>query len=127
MTNYLTVIVVALLDVFILSIWYSPLLFANLWSRLTKIKLKLTGGMVVIGIIGSLITSYVLSFVVSTLGLSGFWNGVMLGALVWIGFIVPFLLNEVIYEKRDLSLYVLNVTGYLLILTVSAGIFAVWH
>ena len=128
MVNYLAVIVVTVIGYVIMALWYSSMFFGNLWMRLTKIKgAKMSPGIMIIGLIAGFITTLVLASIISLVSITGFIDGALAGVCLWLGFLAPFLLNEVLYEKRKFALYLLNVVGYLLILFVSGGILAVWQ
>lgn len=127
MINYWAVIGVAIVGYVILALWYAPFLFGKLWARLTKSKgMGMNFSIVIAGLVAALITSFVLSLVVAMFSVTDFAGGAAVGLLVWIGFVAPLMLNEVLYEKRSFALYLLNAMGYLVVLAVSGGLLAVW-
>jgi len=128
MMNYLAILVVSIVSYIILALWYSPVLFGKLWMKLTKIKnMKMGPSIMILGLIFGLLSTTILSFIINSLGIQGFLNGAVMGATMWLGFLVPFMINEVFYEKRSPQLFLLNITGYLIILLVSGGILAIWQ
>ncbi|MGA2350613.1 MAG: DUF1761 domain-containing protein [Terracidiphilus sp.] len=112
------------------AIWYS-LFFAKPWMALTghvpgsRPKGAIVG--MISSFIGSLILSFMLAHVILWSGASTVCFGALIGFICWLGFTVPPLFAETIYEQRPYKLFAIN-AGYWLTALLGSGILlAVWH
>ncbi len=132
--NYLAVLVAAVVAMVIGGLWYSPLLFRNLWMRLAgkttkdleKAKQKGMGKLYLLAFIAALVTSYVLAHFVDYLEATTISSGMTAGFWLWLGFIATTTLNSVLWEGKSFKLYILNNAHLLLNLLVMGAILAVW-
>lgn len=132
--NYLAVLVSAVVGFVIGMLWYSPLLFGNIWVKLIgmskedleKAKKKGMAKTMLIAIISVLVMSFVLAHFVDIAGASTVTEGIQAGFLIWLGFIATVMLNSVLWENKPFRLYVLNIAHYFVVLIVMGAILAVW-
>lgn len=132
--NLLAVLVSAIASMIIGAFWYSPLLFGKIWMELMKIdkkklaemKKKGVGKSYVIAFIGALITSYVLGYFIDYVGATGISQGTRTAFLLWLGFVVPTLLNSILWEGKPVKLYLLNISHHLVSLITMGAILVVW-
>lgn len=132
--NYLAVLVSAVIGFVIGMLWYSPLLFGNIWVKLIgmskddleKAKKKGMAKTMSIAIISVMVMSFVLAHFVDIAGASTVLEGVQAGFLIWLGFIATVMLNSVLWENKSVKLYVLNIAHYFVVLIVMGAILAVW-
>lgn len=133
--NLLAVLISAIIGMVIGALWYSPLLFGNLWMKLSGLthekinKMKREGKVgrsYLLTFIATLVGAYVLAHFVSYVGAQGFWNGVQLGFWAWLGFMVPITLNDFLWGDRSFKLFLLNACHHLVAIVVMAGILSVW-
>jgi len=101
--NYSAVIVAALANYAIGSVWYG-VLFTKQWKTLSGIsEMKLAPGVIVLGLVASFLMSYVLAhaliFASGYMKMSGIGGGLMCGFFNWLGFIAPVTLGVVMYQK----------------------------
>ena len=131
--NYIAIVVSAIVSMIIGSLWYSPLLFGNLWMKLQgfskkdmgKAKQKGMGKLYLAAFIGSLLTAGVLGYLIDMVGKS-VSSGILIALLAWLGFIVTTLLGSVLWEGKPVSLYVLNILFHLVNLVVMGLILGMW-
>lgn len=128
--NYLAVVVAALANYLIGSLWYG-VLFRKPWQRLSGVReMKVTVLSVVLALIGALVTSYVLlhtlAFGSEYMKSYSVGTGLMGAFFIWLGFIAPVTLGAVIYEKRPWLLWVLNNAYWLISLLVMSIILTLW-
>ena len=103
--NYLAVGVSALVVFVASSLWYSPLLFGNVWMALRGLDpgAVSVNPMPVEAILGelarSLVVAYVLAHLIGRLGIANWGSAVRLGFWVWIGFPVMILAGSVMWEN----------------------------
>ncbi len=132
--NYGAMFVAAIVSMVIGGLWFSPILFGNLWMRLSGITQKQIdeakkNGMTMpyIGtFIALLVMNYVLAHFIDYVGATTLSAGAQAGFWLWLGFIAPIKLEIVFWEGKPFGLYVLNVAHYLVALLVSGMILAVW-
>ena len=85
----------------------------------------LVGGMVA-GIIGNLVTAYILARFIGYYGEFTFGSGILVGFMAWIGFVGAVTIGQVFYERRPFNLWLIN-NAYLLIgLLVMGAIIGLW-
>lgn len=135
--NYWAVLVSAVVSMIIGGLWYSPVLFGNLWMKLSGIteksmnEMKKKGGSAgksyFWSFIMTLISMYVLAHFVKYVSAVNFMDGIQLGAWAWLGFMVPLALNEVLWGGKSMKLFLLNAAHHLIAVCVGAGILAVWQ
>ena len=129
--NYLAVGVAALVTILIGAVWYSPLLFGNLWLKAngyTQEQMReKTGRALMVSLFCYLVMAFVLSVLVSYADVSTVLQGAFLGFLVWIGFLATLGLTAHVYSEKPLSIYVID-AGYQLVYAVAMGvILAAWR
>jgi hypothetical protein len=132
MVNYLTILVATIIGYIIGALWYSPLLFGNLWVKLMKfskidMEKSKKQGMAkqwITMFIATLILTYILSqFIVAG---AGWLHGLRIGALVWLGFLATTQIGIVLWEKKPFALYAINTLHYLVVLVVMGSILGAW-
>jgi hypothetical protein len=132
--NLVAVIVAAVMNMIVGAVWYSPVLFGNQWmriigiskKRLDKIKKRGMGKVYLIAFIGTFVMSYVLAMIVGYSGAFSFREGMEVGLWLGIGLIAPSMLGSVLWERRPVKLYLINVGYYFVSLSIAGGIIAVW-
>jgi hypothetical protein len=115
--NYVAVVAAMLSSMVVGSIWYARSVFGNTWIKLAKIDMdKNTGNVakpIVITMIVSLITAYVLAHV-TFLSNHFFGNSFLQDALstafwIWLGFTAARFITHDAFEGRPTKLTILNI------------------
>ncbi len=129
--NWLAVIVAALIPMGVGMVWYGPI-FGKAWMGLMELTeeeikegfspAKSYGGSFVMAII----MAFVLANVIDMAG-SGLMNGMMCGALLWLGFIVPYGFQSVAFEMKKTQIYVMSVAYNLVVLLLMGLVIGVWQ
>lgn len=128
--NHLAILVSAFYQWILGALWYS-LFFTKPWMALTghvpgsRPKGAVAG--MVSSFIGSLILSFVLAHVVLWSGAEGHLMGLFIGFICWLGFIVPPIFSETIYEQRSYKLFAINAGYWLVALLGSGALLAAWR
>lgn len=128
--NFWVVLGAAIASMVVGSLWYSPLMFAKPWMRLSGLteermnqaKARGMGGLYITQFVASLVMSYVLYhfiFLWDVAGLTELWQMVF---WLWLGFIATVLLGSVLWEGRPIRLYLINSLYWLVNIFVMAGI-----
>lgn len=134
--NYWAVLVAAVANMVLGSLWYGPL-FGKPWKammgftqeKMAAAKAKGMTTSYVIMIVGSLFMSWVMAhgiILANYLMVSGVAAGIKVGILNWIGFVAPVTVGAVIWEGKPWKLWYLNSGYYLVGLIMMGIILAVW-
>ena len=128
--NYLAIVVAALVNYVIGSLWYG-VIFSKSWMKLAGMKeMKVTAVSVIVALVGAFFTAYILAHAVifagSYMKTSGIGLGLTTGLFNWLGFIAPVTIGVVIYEKKPFMLWVLTNAYWLISLLVMGVILALW-
>ena len=79
-----------------------------------------------IGFLFTLLMSYILAHGIELLEVTTLGDAIELGFWIWLGFVVTFSANNVLYEGKHVMLFVIN-NGYsLLNLMLMASILTIW-
>jgi hypothetical protein len=140
--NWLAVIVATIVNMLIGAAWYSPLLFLKPWtaevektigkerfqllhqamrSKSTAIR---TYGLTAIG---AFLVSYVMGLIVDYRVADTLAEGVLVGVVTWVGFVVTTSLNTVLFEGRSPVVYLINNANHLVGFVVTGVILALWQ
>lgn len=131
--NYPAIIAAAAASMVVGFIWYSPLLFAKPWmkfSNLDEKKLKAaqkhmtkTYGM---SFVAALITAYVLATLLNTMLVASLAEGLILGVLVWLGFVATTMVTGVFFQEMPWGLFFINSGYQLASIAVMSIILTLW-
>ena len=130
--NHWAILVSALIQWFLGALWYSPALFARPWMSMVFVrkdsskKNSMILGMIA-SFIGSLVTSLMTAHVVIWSGASSYPAGMLIGFILWLGFIAAPLAASYIYEGRPFNLFAINSGYWLAGLLITGGLLAVWR
>ena len=129
--NYLAVVASAVVALVIGFIWYSPPVFGGRWMAYlgtTQAQLGNPGptGMAV-GIVASLLNAWVLAVLSLSLGGKSLTDGIVLGALAWLGFMATITAAQISFEKKPWGLWILNNAHNLLVQVLMAAIVTIWR
>jgi hypothetical protein len=128
--NLVVVVIAAVATMVIAFLWYSPLLFANPWmlamgydpndkAGLDEMR-KGAGKLYGISFLASLAAAFVLGKVVVVTVVTSIPYGMKVGFAMWLGFAATIQLNDMLFAKRPLKLFLIN-TGYQLVCYVVMG------
>lgn len=130
--NFIAVLVASVVTMAIGFFWYSPMLFGKPWMKLMgytdasiKEAKKEMGKTYAISFVLTLVSAYVLSHV---MGLSdNFYHysrimtGVSTAFWMWLGFVAPVQMTDVLFGKKVWKLFGIN-TGYQLASLLAMGV-----
>lgn len=135
--NLISVLVAAVVSFLLGWLWYSPVLFGNMWVKLNKFskthmnaaKKKGMKGMwsqMLLSFIGSMVMIYVLAILLINVGATTVGTAVSAAFMVWLGFFAVPMLNMVLWEGKPFVLYSIAVGHHLVVLVISAVILVLW-
>lgn len=130
--NFLSVLIAAVAAMAVGFVWYSPFLFAKPWMKLMgytaesmKSKQKEMGKTYLISFALTLLTTYVLYHVMvmsmNFFHYDSFSTGLTSAFWMWLGFIMPVQMTNVLFGKEVWKLFFIN-TGYQLASVLSMGV-----
>lgn len=128
--NYLAIIVAAIVNYIIATVWYA-VLFRKVWQKLTGIPdMKPSPLNIILSFIGSLVLSFVLYHSIvfgnAYFKMSGIVGGVIGGIFGWLGYIAPVTLTTKLYEKKPWGLWLLDNAFWLISLLIMGIILSSW-
>ena len=129
--NYLAVVVAAVVALVIGFIWYSPQVLGKRWMAYlgtTQAQLGNPGPSgIAVGVVASLLNAWVLAVLSLNLGGTSLTDGIMLGALAWLGFMATITAAQISFEKKPWGLWVLNNAHNLLVQVLMGAIVTIWR
>ena len=128
--NYLAVLATAVVNILLGMLWYSPILFGNIWMKaIGKTKKELGGAGVgyVFTIITALITAVVLALFIGYTQADTIFKGIQTGFWIWLGFVATTTLAGVLWEGQPLKVYLIYNGLQLVTFIVMGSILAVWR
>ncbi len=131
--NYWAVLVAALVNMFVGSMWYGPV-FGNLWKKLMGFTdesmkaMKLTATQAVaMGFVTALIMAYVLTHFAFMAGAVGASDALELAFWVWLGFFFTNSASSFLWEGKPIQLFLLNAAEQLVALVGMALVLVLWQ
>ena len=130
--NLIAVIVAACVNMAVGSAWYGPL-FGKLWMKFSgKTEESMKGDKAnmpkVMGamFVGAFVQAYVLAHVIRFAEVNTVLNGAITGFMLWLGFVAVTILQDVLFDKKNQNLAVIN-SGYNLVaLMINGALLAIW-
>lgn len=121
--NWVAIIVATIIPMVLGALWYSPILFAEPWTRAVGRSREELGDASIgylLSAIGAFLSAYVLARVVKWAEVDDLWNGALVGVLVWVGFVATVLGVTTFFAGRSRTLWLIN-SGYQLVSLVLMG------
>ncbi len=128
--NLLAVLVGGIISMVVGFFWYGPL-FGEAWMRMLgrtreEIESSSSASMYVVTFVVSLIAAFVLNLVVRAFGATSLLDGVVAGAVAWIGIGATSHVTNSIFEDRPTGIWLLFAAYQLVVSIIQGAIFAVW-
>ena len=127
--NWIAVLLGGVLSMVLGFLWYGPL-FGKLWLRTIGKRadeLKSSAGMYILAFVAALATAYVLAVLVSALGVTTWWRGAILGAVVSVGVGAASALVNGLFMRASFSSWLLFAFYQFVLYTVEGIVFAAWR
>ena len=129
--NFAAVITAALMSMVVGAFWYSPLLFANEWSRLvgkTAAELRARAkNAYPVAAIGALLQAYILAHFVQYAAATTAIDGAVTGFWLWLGFVAVTSAINSVFAARPWGLWRIDSAYFLVVLLLNGAILAVWQ
>lgn len=114
-SNWMGIIVAAIVSVIIGAVWYSLFLFGKRWMKLQGKNPRDSGRMMkgagpgfILILVSAIISAIVLQLLISSLNIGSAWIGAALGLAVWIGFVATSNFSMAIMSRKPAKLYILE-------------------
>lgn len=124
---YLGVIIAIFVNQFIGALWYSPRLFGLAWAKaqhLDMSKMKALPKHYVGAIFIGVVLVLCITIIQIMLGISSIETALLLGFLMWLGFVATSHFSQVVWAKKSLTVFMIE-TGYFLVITLLTSIIIV--
>ena len=126
--NFLGVGVAAIAAFVASGLWYSPLLFGNLYMSVRGAEPGVMSPAEILIELGrTLVVAYVFAHLVVRLGVRDWRGAVRFGLLVWIGFPVMILLGSVAHENVSLQLAAIHAGDWLVKVVILSVVPSLWR
>ncbi len=128
--NVFAIIVAALVNNILGFIYYHPKVFGSAWMKLSGIRMedaKSPGMAYAFTAIGALISAVALAVVIDAFGRYHWIDGLGVGALVAVGFLVPVLGMDAVFNQKKIQLYFLNTAYYVIAFMAMGAILGAWN
>ena len=124
--NYLAIALGTALNIALAKLWYG-FLFNDLWRSLTNrtANEKPAKLQMFIALIFALLMSMGVNSVVQLCSITDMAHGVLMAAIIGIFIVTPIILGEWIWDKKSLTLVLLNTGFYVIYLVATFSIFMV--
>jgi len=127
--NIVAILVVTAIDFFLGFLWYSKVVFGNLFLKnlgKTEDELQMKPLDGIMSVVVSFLTFLFFSIVLDLMGSFDILLSLVLALVVWIGFIATSNYYGVIYEGRNKVLYLIFILYKLVGLLIGALILGLW-
>jgi hypothetical protein len=126
--NYVAVLVAGIVSMVVGALWYSPMLFGKMWMTLSgmsetdakAMKGKGMGQTYAAALLVQLVMAYVF-YQFLDLG-AGYAGAFQTAFWLWLGFIATVMLGTVLWERKPVQLYMLNIAYWLVNLFVMGSV-----
>jgi len=126
-TDWILIVIAAVVNMVIGMVWYSKALFGRAWAKLAEMRekdMKPEALTMIYGFINSLVIAYFLSFFEGNLGVTNVTDGMLIGFLIWLGFVATTQIGCVIWCKKPFKLFAIDTGAKLVSFVVMGGIIA---
>jgi len=133
-TNFLAVLVAAVVATVVGMLWYGPL-FGGPWSKMMgmtrekmdEAKKQGTVTKYIVNFIAAFVMAYVLAQSIDARPFLGILGGLVLSFWIWLGFIATVGLGMVLWEGKPMKLYWINTLYYLVSLCLMSMVLVAWR
>lgn len=128
--NYWSIVVAAAVAFVTSSLYYSPLLFGDLWRSVDPVAAAAGGpsaARVAVELGRTLIITFVLAQLMTMLGSSGWKSAAALALRLWFGFSAMMWIGAIMWEKTPWQIAAIHSGDWLAKTVLIASILDVWH
>ena len=109
--NWVAIVVAAVVNMVIGSLWFSPLLFQRPWVAMRVDRNPMSGVaspmLYVITAVGALVSAITLDWIIGLAGGRTLTGGAIIGLYAGLGFVAPAILSDNLFNERPFKLYLI--------------------
>ncbi|HSX14170.1 MAG TPA: DUF1761 domain-containing protein [Chlamydiales bacterium] len=123
--DWLVIVIATVLNMAIGFIWYSKWLFGPVWKKFTKHAekdLRCNSKTMILGFIVSFMIAFFLFIFESALQVTSVTDGMIVGFLLWLGFVATTQMSTFIWNKMPFRLFLVHTGFKLLSFLVMSGL-----
>jgi hypothetical protein len=125
--NYSAIIASTIVYMIIGFIWYSKWVFGKIWMKLNKEPKKTRMFLAHFGsIVSAFVISFVMSYFIRHLHVHNFFYGALVGFSAWLGFVLTTNLAGALYAAKPVKLFLIDAGYFLIAFIVMGGILGAW-
>ena len=128
--NWGAIAIASVVQLVLGMLWYSPVLFGKRWMKLAKVKMKKgenMGPQMAIAFVAGLVMAAVMSHALMSLRVVSVLGAGCFAACAWLGFVVPTQVSSVLWAKKPLGLFAIDVFYWLVAMKLMAIILVSWR
>lgn len=112
--------------------WYSPSGFAKLWEKYTKINImkipEVEATKILVSVVvSSLVQVVALAVILNSLEVTTILNALLVGGLVWLGFVTATTVGVTLYQRRSWKFLWLNSAYFFVVMVIASVILTIWQ
>ncbi len=123
-THYTVILVAAVLQMILGTFWYSSQCFGGKWAEINEFDVSLikpNALQYLGGFVNALIRSWVLGYMLVFFGVTTILGAISFSFWAWLGFVATTQFSGVIWAKKPISAYLIDI-GYFLAAFLSMGL-----
>ena len=136
--NWVAVVVATVVHMVLGGLWFSPVLFGNPWIKLMGMtpkrveECKKKGGkamalMAVFSLVMSSVLVFMLAHVANYLGPLSWMHGLVIGVLLWAGFLNTVKISGLLFHSQKFKLYLIETAYELATVVLMAMVITMWY
>jgi hypothetical protein len=126
--NYIAAVVTGLAAFALSLLWYSPLLFGNIWMALRNAPVHpLPGWTFLFAPLREIITAFLLTHLIVRLGVNNWENALGLGFVLWFSFYFVQLTGAVMWDNLPWQLGLVHSGDWLMKMLFMSLLLSAWH
>lgn len=126
--NWIAVIVGGIFNMAFGALWYGPL-FGKVWLRVigkTSDEIQSSGTMYILPLIAGLVSSYLLAALIAGLSIALWWQGALMGAILYLGIGSTATLTTGTFEGSPRGAWLLFTLYQVIVFAVLGLVFVLW-
>ena len=132
--NFWPILISAIVSFGVGALWYSPILFGKDWLALMKIsekdiqdaQTKTMWKSYAAHFVANILSVGVLAFIIAISQATDATDGTLLGLVMWLGFVVPVGVSNLLWRKDPMKLVLIDTLQTLANLVISGAIIGAW-